>query len=192
MEDFAPTRYKLLEKLGEGVHGVVIKAEDKANNNKIVAIKKLLLKNKYGGLQLSTLREIKVLQHCDCEYVSINLLVLIVFLTFYCIKPQIWVCFTNCDNFSFDNVVKTFISCDCDKDCDQNSNGKRSNLILLTVIVINSLSTSTCHGYCYTFVYDTHTVLSFHIIMIKFQTLKLVQYWKSLSRSWITWPEWTK
>lgn len=70
MEEFAPPRYKLLEKLGEGVHGVVIKAEDQANDNKIVAIKKVLLKNKYGGLQLSTLREIKVLQHSDCENVS--------------------------------------------------------------------------------------------------------------------------
>lgn len=72
MEEFAPPRYKLLEKLGEGVHGVVIKAVDQANDNKIVAIKKLLLKNKYGGLQLSTLREIKVLQHSECENVSIK------------------------------------------------------------------------------------------------------------------------
>lgn len=72
MEEFAPPRYKLLEKLGEGVHGVVIKAEDQANNNKIVAIKKLILKNKFGGLQLSTLREIKVLQHCDCDNVSVS------------------------------------------------------------------------------------------------------------------------
>lgn len=72
MEEFAPPRYKLLEKLGEGVHGIVIKAEDQSNNNKIVAIKKVLLKNKYGGLQLSTLREIKVLQHCECENVSLQ------------------------------------------------------------------------------------------------------------------------
>lgn len=68
MEEYAPPRYKLLDKIGEGVHGVVIKAEDQSNK-KIVAIKKLLLKNKFGGLQLSTLREIKVLQYCDCEHV---------------------------------------------------------------------------------------------------------------------------
>lgn len=69
MEEYAPPRYKLLGRIGEGVHGLVIKAVDQTNNQ-FVAIKKLTLKNKNGGIQLSTLREIKVLQHCSYEHVS--------------------------------------------------------------------------------------------------------------------------
>ena len=70
MEEYAPPRYKLLEKIGEGVHGVVIKAQDLHNDNKFVAIKKLVLKNKLGGIQLSTVREIKVLENTENENVS--------------------------------------------------------------------------------------------------------------------------
>lgn len=69
MEEYAPPRYKLLGRIGEGVHGLVIKAVDQTNNQ-FVAIKKLSLKNKNGGIQLSTLREIKVLQNCNYEHVS--------------------------------------------------------------------------------------------------------------------------
>lgn len=69
MEEYAPPRYKLLGRVGEGVHGLVIKAVDQ-ENNQYVAIKKLSLKNKNGGVQLSTLREIKVLQNCTSEHVS--------------------------------------------------------------------------------------------------------------------------
>lgn len=72
MEEYAPPRYKLLGRIGEGVHGLVIKAVDQ-QNNQYVAIKKLSLKNKTGGIQLSTLREIKVLQNCNNEHVSILL-----------------------------------------------------------------------------------------------------------------------
>lgn len=59
----------MLNRIGEGVHGVVIKAID-VTNNKFVAIKKVPLKTKYGGISPNTVREIKTLQHCDCENVS--------------------------------------------------------------------------------------------------------------------------
>lgn len=58
----------MLNRIGEGVHGIVIKAID-VTNKKIVAIKKVPLKTKYGGISPNTLREIKTLQHCDCENV---------------------------------------------------------------------------------------------------------------------------
>lgn len=62
-------RYKLLHKIGEGVHGIVLKAQDTVTD-RIVAIKKVSLRTKYGEVSLSTIREIKALQHCDCEHVS--------------------------------------------------------------------------------------------------------------------------
>lgn len=69
-DDNKQNRYQLLNRIGEGVHGVVIKAID-LRNNQIVAIKKIPLKTKYGGISPYTLREIKILQHCDCENVRI-------------------------------------------------------------------------------------------------------------------------
>ncbi|XP_046805255.1 cyclin-dependent kinase 20 isoform X3 [Lucilia cuprina] len=72
MEDYAPSRYKMLEKIGEGVHGCVFKALD-LQRNRTVAIKKVALKNKFGNISLNTLREIKTLQLSKCEYI-INIL----------------------------------------------------------------------------------------------------------------------
>ena len=69
MEDYSPNKYKLLNKIGEGVHGVVIKGIS-LFDNKYVAIKKLQLNTKYGNISINTLREIKVLQNCDHENVS--------------------------------------------------------------------------------------------------------------------------
>lgn len=69
MDDYAPNRYKILEKIGEGVHGSVFKALD-LHRNCSVAIKKVSLKNKFGNISLNTLREIKTLQLAKCEYVS--------------------------------------------------------------------------------------------------------------------------
>lgn len=70
MVEYMSSRYKLTGKLGEGVHGIVLKAID-LTLNKEVAIKKVSLKTKHGDLSISTIREIKVLQNCDCKYVSI-------------------------------------------------------------------------------------------------------------------------
>lgn len=69
MVEYMTNRYKLTGKLGEGVHGVVLKAID-LTLNKEVAIKKVSLKTKHGDISLSIIREIKVLQNCDCKYVS--------------------------------------------------------------------------------------------------------------------------
>lgn len=73
MADSANGRYKLLQKIGEGVHGIVLKAQDLTTGN-LVAIKKVSLRSKHGEISLSTIREIKALQHCDCQYVSLLLL----------------------------------------------------------------------------------------------------------------------
>ncbi|XP_004534373.2 cyclin-dependent kinase 20 [Ceratitis capitata] len=68
MEDYAPSRFKMLEKIGEGVHGYVFKAID-LQRQEPVAIKKVALKNKFGNISLNTLREIKTLQLCQSEYI---------------------------------------------------------------------------------------------------------------------------
>lgn len=70
MVEYTTNRYKVLQKIGEGVHGIVLKAQD-LSTNRIVAIKKVSLRTKYGEISLSTLREIKTLQNCDCPYVSL-------------------------------------------------------------------------------------------------------------------------
>jgi hypothetical protein len=49
MNEYIPNRYKLLGKIGEGVHGIVLKALDTTQNNKVVAIKKVSLRTKFGG-----------------------------------------------------------------------------------------------------------------------------------------------
>lgn len=69
MADTANGRYKYLQKIGEGIHGMVLKAHD-LTTDRLVAIKKVSLRTKYGDISLSTVREIKALQHCDCKYVS--------------------------------------------------------------------------------------------------------------------------
>ncbi|XP_058463594.1 cyclin-dependent kinase 20 [Malaya genurostris] len=67
MDDYMPPRYQLLGRIGEGVHGVVVKARDLSNDDKIVAVKKLTLRTKHGWIALSAIREIKVLQNTLCE-----------------------------------------------------------------------------------------------------------------------------
>ncbi|CRL05800.1 CLUMA_CG018828, isoform A [Clunio marinus] len=69
MNEYIPNRYKILQKIGEGVHGVVLKAIDTTENNKVVAIKMVSLRTKFGGISPNTLREIKSLQHADNEYI---------------------------------------------------------------------------------------------------------------------------
>ncbi|XP_058121488.1 cyclin-dependent kinase 20 [Anopheles ziemanni] len=69
MDDYMPSRYQLLGRIGEGVHGVVVKARDLQSDDKIVAIKKLSLRTKFGVVCLNTVREIRALQHCRCDNV---------------------------------------------------------------------------------------------------------------------------
>lgn len=69
MEEYAPSRYKITERISEGVHGYVVKGIDLTTNTD-VAIKKVALRNKHGNISLSALREIKVLQNCNSKYVS--------------------------------------------------------------------------------------------------------------------------
>lgn len=86
MNEYVPNRYKIMQKIGEGVHGIVLKAID-TTENKTVAIKMVSLRTKFGGtvvncsckfishylvsgISPNTLREIKSLQHADCEYVG--------------------------------------------------------------------------------------------------------------------------
>lgn len=49
MNEYIPNRYQILQKIGEGVHGIVLKAVDTMENGKIVAIKKVSLRTKFGG-----------------------------------------------------------------------------------------------------------------------------------------------
>lgn len=69
IEKSQQTRYKMLNRIGEGVHGIVIRAIN-IETNRLVAIKKIPLKTKYGGISFNAVREIKILQHCCCENVS--------------------------------------------------------------------------------------------------------------------------
>lgn len=73
--EYSPRRYELLHKIGEGVHGVVVKAIDLESNNKVVAIKRVALRNKYGSIATNTIREIKSLQQCENENVRHGLAV---------------------------------------------------------------------------------------------------------------------
>lgn len=60
-------RYVITGKIGEGAHGIVLKAHDVVAE-KHVALKKLLLKNIKNGISTSITREIKILQqlkHCN-------------------------------------------------------------------------------------------------------------------------------
>lgn len=68
--EYTSSRFEVLNKIGEGVHGVVVKAIDLECNNRVVAIKRVALRNKYGSIATNTIREVKSLQHCEHENVS--------------------------------------------------------------------------------------------------------------------------
>ena len=53
--------YTVLGRIGEGAHGVVMKARNKSSGQ-TVALKKVLLKRLEEGMPLTALREIKALQ----------------------------------------------------------------------------------------------------------------------------------
>ena len=56
------SRYKKMDKLGEGTYGLVYRAKD-LKEKKIVAIKKIKLDRNEEGIPATTLREVSLLQH---------------------------------------------------------------------------------------------------------------------------------
>jgi cell cycle related kinase len=60
--------YQVLGRIGEGAHGLVLKARHKPTGD-TVALKKLPLKRIEDGVPINLLREIKALQFIDSEYV---------------------------------------------------------------------------------------------------------------------------
>lgn len=63
-------RYSITGRIGEGAHGLVLKAIHIPTGKK-VALKKLLLKSLDEGIPINVMREIKTLQHINCKYVSV-------------------------------------------------------------------------------------------------------------------------
>ncbi|XP_071453734.1 cyclin-dependent kinase 20-like [Hetaerina americana] len=61
-------QYSILGRIGEGAHGLVMRAVH-LPTNKQVALKKLLLKKLEDGISITVIREVKTLQHIDCKYV---------------------------------------------------------------------------------------------------------------------------
>lgn len=55
-------QYQKLEKIGEGTYGVVYKAKDLANSNRIVALKKIRLEAEEEGVPSTAIREISLLK----------------------------------------------------------------------------------------------------------------------------------
>lgn len=65
-------RYAISGKIGEGAHGLVLKAYDNASPvPKPVALKRILMKRVDDGIPTSVLREVKTLQHLRHPYVSV-------------------------------------------------------------------------------------------------------------------------
>ncbi|XP_011504170.1 PREDICTED: cyclin-dependent kinase 20 [Ceratosolen solmsi marchali] len=63
-------RYTIIGKIGEGAHGLVLKASDNASPiPKIVALKRILLKRIEDGIPVSVLREVKTLQQLKHPYI---------------------------------------------------------------------------------------------------------------------------
>ncbi|BFZ61300.1 Cyclin-dependent kinase catalytic subunit [Saitoella coloradoensis] len=66
-------QYQKIEKIGEGTYGVVYKAYDKFNNNRVVALKKIRLEAEDEGVPSTAIREISLLKEMKDENV-VNLL----------------------------------------------------------------------------------------------------------------------
>lgn len=58
-------RYQRIEKIGEGTYGVVYKAKDLTNNNRIVAMKKIRLEQEDEGVPSTAIREISLLKEMN-------------------------------------------------------------------------------------------------------------------------------
>ncbi|KAK9477414.1 kinase-like domain-containing protein [Lipomyces japonicus] len=59
--------YQKLEKIGEGTYGVVYKARDTTNNNRVVALKKIRLEAEDEGVPSTAIREISLLKEMRNE-----------------------------------------------------------------------------------------------------------------------------
>ena len=62
--------YKIIEHIGDGAHGHVLKGLN-LKTNEMVALKRIHMKKKGNDIPISVLREIKILLAIDTEYVSI-------------------------------------------------------------------------------------------------------------------------
>lgn len=77
-------QYKVVGKIGEGAHGLVLRGQHLGTGRE-VALKKVLLKKLEDGIPTAVIREIKALQEVDCQYVRIKTnLVIDLFLPLYC------------------------------------------------------------------------------------------------------------
>lgn len=63
-------RYDINGRIGEGAHGLVLKAHDKVGNRE-VALKKVLLRRIEDGIPVSIMREVKILQQLKHPYVRL-------------------------------------------------------------------------------------------------------------------------
>lgn len=61
--------YKIIEHIGDGAHGHVLKGCD-LKFNTTVALKRIYLKKSKNEIPISVLREIKILLTVESEYVS--------------------------------------------------------------------------------------------------------------------------
>lgn len=61
-------KYTIIEHIGEGAHGLVLKAHDIAKGRE-VAIKKVALKKVKDGIPIPIMREVKTLQQLKHPYV---------------------------------------------------------------------------------------------------------------------------
>ncbi len=62
-------QYQKLEKIGEGTYGVVYKAKDLANSNRIVALKKIRLEQEDEGVPSTAIREISLLKEMRDKHI---------------------------------------------------------------------------------------------------------------------------
>ncbi|XP_044729174.1 cyclin-dependent kinase 20-like [Chrysoperla carnea] len=60
--------YTIIGKIGEGAHGVVIKGRIKSTG-RIVALKKIVIKNLKDGIPVNVFREIQCLKHINSKYI---------------------------------------------------------------------------------------------------------------------------
>lgn len=62
--------YKIVGKIGEGAHGIVLRARNR-KTGQFVALKRMLSSKGEEKIPLSVLREVKSLQHINSKYVSL-------------------------------------------------------------------------------------------------------------------------